>query len=154
MCMRVLPHRCTCVYKKINVSVSTPCDLRGCSVKAQIFFLLSLFSGQVLGHRGSYSTGYSESGGGVGYLEGTVAIIGLIIVWKLFEGAVTLYCESQGWRKLVSPALVIGFFLVNYVSKQNETPRLLHISLLLGYICASIYLGSKLSDRNKRNRQP
>lgn len=117
-------------------------------MKIQLFLTLSLFSGQVLGYRYRYNTE-----GGVGYLEGLLAIIGLVIVWKLFKCAINLFCESRGWRKLVPPALVIGLFVVNDMSKQNEASSLLHICLLLVYLCASVYLGAKLSHWNKKNKE-
>ncbi|WP_133126151.1 hypothetical protein [Vibrio sp. 10N.286.49.B3] len=132
--------------------MSTLFKLQSCSMKVKVLIVLSLFSPPVLARDYHYFTGNSASGGGVGYLEGTAAIIGLFCAWKLLQGAVTFFCEGRGWRKLVSPALVIGLFLVNDVSKQSETPRFLQIFLLLAYICASIYICSKLSESNKRNR--
>jgi len=122
-------------------------------VKIQVFLTFFLFSGQVLGYRDRYITDHSETGGSVGYFEGLLAIIGLVIVWKLFKCAVNLFSESWGWRKLVSPALIIGLFVVNDMSKQNETSSFLHICLLLVYLCASVYLGAKLSNWNKKNKQ-
>lgn len=117
-------------------------------MRIQLLVILTLFSGQVLGYRYRYS----ETAGSNGYLEGLLAIIGLFIVWKLFKCAANLFCESWGWRKIVSPVLVIGLFVVNDISKQNETSSLLHICLLLIYLCTSIYLGAKLSNWNKMNK--